>query len=310
MQVLDVMQPGQSAALDYSRTSLRDQLDRLGMRALELDLYADPQGGLYARPVSDRIAGQAPPPVNPVMLEPGFKILHSPDFDAGTVVPSLKVALGELKAWSGAHPRHEPVFVQLEMKSDSFSALNPPAIDQPALLSLEAEIRAGLPASMLLTPDDVRGTFPTLRAAVTKRSWPSLAKSRGKFIFGLDNEDAIRDQYLALSPNKDGQGRLIFVSVAPTHPAAAWMKRNEALTSFDDIQTLVRAGFMVRTRADADRKEILSNTTKRRDAAFASGAQWISTDAPEPDARNPNYVVAWPNHALFRVNPVVLTPAK
>ncbi|RYG70349.1 hypothetical protein EON80_08135, partial [bacterium] len=96
----------------------------------------------------------------------------------------------------------------------------------------------------------------------------------------------------------------LFVSVGPEHPAAAWMKRNDPLGSFDEIQSLVRHGFMVRTRADADMVEVLANDRKRVNAAMASGAQWISTDAPEPTPKQPDYEVAWPNKASWRLNPV------
>ena len=80
-------------------------------------------------------------------------------------------------------------------------------------------------------------------------------------------------------------GRLLFVSVPRTHPAAAWMKRNDPVGSFDEIQSLVKAGFLVRTRADAGTVEARANDAARRDQAFASGAQLISTDYPEPDLR-------------------------
>lgn len=41
--------------------------------------------------------------------------------------------------------------------------------------------------------------------------------------------------------------------------------------------------FMVRTRADYDTVQSRQNDTTQRDAAFASGAQFISTDYPEPN---------------------------
>ena len=50
----------------------------------------------------------------------------------------------------------------------------------------------------------------------------------------------------------------------------------------------VKAGFVVRTRADADTVEARTNDTKRRDAALASGAQYVSTSttvAPTRDSR-------------------------
>lgn len=308
-QFIEMVMPGQGNALDYSNRPLREQLEILGIRQIELDVFGDPEGGLYANPMGARLSGaEANPkdttPIDPAWKEPGFKVFHSPDFDVNTTVVTLRKALRELHVWSKANPTHEPVFVLLELKTETFSATKPPPFDAAALVALESEIRSELPVEEILTPDAVRGDFQSLRTAVTSRGWPHLSQTRGKFIFGLDNEDAVRDRYLALSPDKDLRGRVCFVSVAASHPAAAWMKRNDPIASFNEIQDLVKQGFMVRTRADSDLKEVFANDPKTRDAAFESGAQWISTDAPEPNPRHPGYVVAWPNHAPWRLNPV------
>ncbi len=296
--------PGQGEALNYSHPPLSDQLDS-GIRQLELDVFADPDGGLYADPLGPRLVGDTPINTGDEWKQPGFKILHSPDFDANTRVPTLRGALVELRAWSLAHPNHEPVMVLLELKTESFSPrILPPPFDKDALVRLETEICDELSEAQRLSPDDVRGASPTLREAVRARGWPRLSQTRGKFLFALDNEGNEREAYLALSPNNDGRGRACFVSVAPTHPAAAWMKRNDPQTGFNDIRTLVAQGFMVRTRADADLKEPLAHDRTRFDLAASSGAQWISTDAPDPDPRWPDYFAGWPNHAVFRLNPV------
>ena len=61
-------------------------------------------------------------------------------------------------------------------------------------------------------------------------------------------------------------------------PAAAIRILKEPIRQFDEIQRLVQAGYMVRTRADADTREARENDTRRRAAAFASGAQAVRTD--------------------------------
>ena len=277
-ELIDNFSPGDGAALDYTFAPLSEQLDA-GVRGLELDLYNDPTGGLYSDAFALKFAANKSENQE-VLKQPGFKILHSPDFDVLTTVPTLRLALRQLRAWSGAHPDHAPVLVQLELKTDSFSATKPPDFDDAALRNLEGEIRDEMPATKIIAPDDVRGDVATLREAVTTRGWPAMAQMRGKFLFALDNEDAIRDRYLALSPRKDLKNRLCFVSVVPSHVAAAWMKRNDPVGSFDEIRALVQAGFVVRTRADADGKEIKTGDSTRFGKALQSGAQWISTDAP------------------------------
>lgn len=277
-ELINNFSPGGGDALDYTFAPLHEQLDA-GIRGFELDLYNDPKGGLYADAFALKFAA-ATNDNEEILKKPGFKILHSPEFDVLTTVPTLQLALRKLRAWSDEHPDHAPILVQLELKTESFSAIKPPDFDDAALKNLEQEIRDEMPASKIVAPDEVRGDVAALRDAVTTRGWPTLAQMRGKFLFALDNEDAIRDRYLALSPFNDLKNRLCFVSVAPTHPAAAWMKRNDPIGDFDEIRALVKAGFVVRTRADSDGKEIKSGDRSRFQKAVQSGAQWISTDAP------------------------------
>ncbi len=307
-RLIESIAKGEGEAIEYTHRPLREQLGELGIRQIELDVFNDPKGGLYANPLGARLAGQAVKP-DPVMLEPGLKVLHSPDFDFRTTVATLRQALRELREWSESSPDHEPVMVLLELKESSFSPMTrPPAFDGDALRGLEREIRDEMPAEKILTPDEVRGESRTLREAVTRRGWPKLSEVRGKFLFALDNEGRLRDAYLALGPELDGWGRLLFASVPAEHPAAAWMKRNDPVGGFDEIRGLVAAGFMVRTRADANLREPRANDRGRFERAAASGAQWISTDLPQPDPRWPDYHVAWPAREVFRVNPVVPEP--
>ncbi len=79
--------------------------------------------------------------------------------------------------------------------------------------------------------------------------WPTIKIARGKFMFALDNTDGIRTRYL--EGNTSLENRVLFVSAQGSHhPAAAWFKCNDPVGQFDEIQRLVRAGFLVRTRAD------------------------------------------------------------
>ncbi len=126
-------------------------------------------------------------------------------------------------------------------------------------------------------------------------------------MFALDNEDSKRDLYLEGHPAlKD---RLMFVTVEPSHAAAAWFKINNPIKDFDEIQRLVRQGFLVRTRADADTVQARSGDVTQRDKALASGAQFVSTDYREPDTRFSKYQVQFPGGVVARSNPVSGDPA-
>ena len=61
----------------------------------------------------------------------------------------------------------------------------------------------------------------------------------------------------------------MFTDSTPGEPDAAFIERNDGPAS--EITSLVRAGYLVRARTDADLKEAKSNDTRRRDAMMSSG---------------------------------------
>src|SRR5690606_20409114 len=67
--------PGDASAVRHTHRPIREQLERLGVRQIELDLYADPDGGLFASPAGAGLAASAgyasfPTPPADVMREP------------------------------------------------------------------------------------------------------------------------------------------------------------------------------------------------------------------------------------------------
>ena len=120
-------------------------------------------------------------------------------------------------------------------------------------------------------------------------------------MFALDNGGDTRDRYIAGHPSL--AGRVMFTDSAPGTPEAAFIKQNNP-SDFTAIQELVQQGYMVRTRADADTEQARTGDTTRRDAAFESGAHFISTDYPVPDMRFSDYQVKIPGDNIARCNPV------
>ncbi len=298
MELIQAAVPTEARSLDNSQRSLTDQFELLGVRHIELDVYLDPEGKLYQKPVAYRMATQQKadvPKYDPAgkMTTPGIKVLHSPDFDFRTTVYTLRDALAQVKKWSDGNRRHVPLFILIELKSDSYSPLTRPIPwSEEGFKELEREVLEVFPRERILAPDDLRGGKATLREAVQGIGWPRVDEQRGKVCFLMDNEGSLRDAYL--QPSEILENRLLFTSVDRNHPAAAWMKRNDPVGGFAEIRTLVEEGFLVRTRADAGTIEARNNDDSRLQKAISSGAQLISTDYPEADERFSGYRVSLP----------------
>ena len=287
----------QMDGLEYSHLPIQKQLD-MGLRALEIDVVYDPHGGLYAHPMGMQMEKEnhlAGPPYDPegLMKKPGFKVIHVPDIDFRSNVYTLQQELAILKAWSDAHPNHLPIPITMNAKDDAQPRpgfVRPLKFDKAAFDAWDSELVEGLGRAKLITPDDVRGNYPTLEAAVTAQAWPKLSQVRGKFFFVLDETGQKMATYIDGHPSL--KGRIMFVNQTEGHAEAAFRIVNEPVKDWAYIQYLVRSGYYVRTRADADTVEARKGDYSRLRAALISGAQVISTDYYVPDPRlHTGYVV-------------------
>lgn len=293
-----------AAGLDYSHLPLADQLND-GARAIEIDVVYDPKGGLYAHPAGAAMTGLAvTDDYIATMSKPGFKVLHVQDIDYHAVCTTFVMCLQELKAWSEAHPDHVPILVSLNAKDDTIAmpgSVTPLKFDTAAFDALDGEILSVFSTANLVTPDQIQGTYPTLRDAVLQRGWPALGATRGKFVFALDESGDKIAAYLGT--RKSLEGRMMFVNAPEDSPAAAYLTLNEALTDTAHIAADVQLGYLVRTRADADTAEARVNDTTRRDTALVSGAQYVSTDYMQPDTRFGAYQARMPAGIVAACNP-------
>jgi len=260
--------PALTPARDITQSSLTLQLDRQSVRQIELDVHAD--GGA------------------------GLAVFHV-EGDRGTTCPTFVGCLREVREWSGRHPGHLPVFIVVEPKHEAGAALDDLVVD--------AELRSVFGPKQLLTPDDVQGDAPSLRQAIQERGWPLLGSVRGKVVAVLNDEPATRSGYT--SGETSLRGRAMFVYAEPPSPLGGIIGVPDARVEGVRIDALVRAGYLVRTRADDSGVEARANDPSRALAALASGAQLVSTDYPVAAASG--YVAAAPGTSL-RCNPVTVLP--
>jgi Phosphoinositide phospholipase C, Ca2+-dependent len=266
--------PSRFASLNYSHAPLDVQLER-GVRSVELDLHD--RGGV-------------------------FEVCHIVKIDEGTTCRRLSDGLETVRKWSEAHPGHLPISFLFELKKDGIG-LDPRIrkFDAASLDRLDDLLRSVFPVSRCIRPDNVRGESATLREAVEKHGWPTVAASRGKVFFILHDEGELRDAYVKGHPSL--RNRVMFVRSDETRDDAATLVLDDPRDP--EIPRLVNAGYFIRTRADGDLQTDRPGKPSRLKAAFASGAQIVSTDFPngEPQAGT-GYVVEFAKGAPARVNPV------
>lgn len=310
-------------ALDYEHRPITEQLEDFGIRQFEIDVYADPEGGRFSQRPAAELVGLPVDSGEPALDEPGFKVIHQVDVDFGTTCLTLVACLTEIADWSGDNPDHEPIMIMVETKQESIADATDGAItsevlgvdltevlafDRVLFDALEAEILSVFDRERIITPDDVRGDAATLEEAVLEGdAWPTLDGAAGKVLFALVDTGPTRDVYVGEASSLEG--RLLFTSSEEGRPDAAFLRVDDPIAEGDRIRQLVADGYLVRTRTDVPGIDAPAGDTTRRDAAIASGAQYLSTDYYVADPTlGSDYSVTLPGAAdregAARCNPV------
>lgn len=271
----------QAMALQYGHISMAEQL-KLGLRSFEIDVFYDPKGGHFSNPlgleilkgkgIESEVFDQ-----EKKLLEPGLKVMHIQDVDFRSHHVLFKEQLEVMKTWSMNNVGHMPIIILMNAKDQQVGQLHPVLpFSTEALASIDREIKEVFSPEQLITPDLVRGDHITLEEAVLTKGWPELDKVRNRFLFVLDESQEKTKRYLKAYP--DLKDACLFVNLPEGNSEAAIMVINDPVRDFDKIKQLVKKGYIVRTRADADTREARINDYTRFEKAKASGAQIISTD--------------------------------
>ncbi|MCX8066114.1 MAG: phosphatidylinositol-specific phospholipase C1-like protein [Candidatus Hydrogenedentes bacterium] len=260
--------------LYYELPPIRAQLD-VGIRCFELDLHYH--------------------------IKHGWLVLHVPKLDEESHCRLLLDCLHEFRRWSNENPNHLPIWIILDLTNEyiNWEGYRLPGVSE--LKELETVILESVGIEKIVTPDSVRGDFPTLEDAVLNNNWISLSEARGKFLFIFHNKGRLRRTYTG--EDKSLRGKLMFVNSLPGEGYSATII--SVNPSNEEISSWVRRGYFVITFGCDPKLVSCDICPKIDDKAFASGAQVVMTDYP-PESPHPQtgYYLAFPKGETFRWNPL------
>ncbi len=264
--------PDEEVAPDwlYEHAPLDVQLEEFGVRQVELDVH-------WHAETSE------------------FLVYHVPILDDNTSCETLTGCLALLKTWSDSHPGHQTVFVFIEPKDDLDLHTIEGHYDE-----LDAAILATWPRDRIVAPADVVGDHINLQEALAKQGWPTLGETRGKALFHLLDSGHHRANYLG--PEVSLANRVMHVRGGPETPWGSFVEVGNAQGHEEEITTLAKANYMVRSTADSTNPDSFVNNPDRAAAALVA-SHVISTDFPDPN-RAGDYSFSIPDGAPSRCHPV------
>jgi hypothetical protein len=255
---------------DYSLPSLHEQLEHYGIRSFELDLHLSDESN-------------------------EIEVYHIKFLDERSTCKRFVDCLTEIRDWSNDNRHHIPLFIWIEVKDITGGK------KIRNLSHIEATIRTYL-GDRLITPDDVKGSFASLREAIEQRGWPRLQDVRGKVMFVLLNTNNRHAQtYTRDYTSLDN--RLMFAKAADDQLEKPWaVITHETATDVKKIRRVLANRFIVISTACLAGMQD-DKCLRRRDAALTNGVHIIKDDYPvRPEHRD--YWLTFPGDLDVRCNPV------
>ncbi|MBR3835886.1 MAG: hypothetical protein IKJ69_03750 [Clostridia bacterium] len=255
-------------APEYCSDTLTEQLD-VGIRSIELDIETVVDG--------DDIS---------------FVCAHSPLIDMASSCYNFSLALEEVKMWSDANPRHLPITVIIEPKKFYLLDSGMRFFNMEHARVLDDLLRDVF-GEKLLTPADMMGDYPSLKAMREADGWLPLEECAGKVVVLL-HDTTVTGKYIKQDETIKSQAMF---------PMLRYRDRDKNYASFlivnkpKDIakysqELIFDKNLIVRTRVDT----YGSYNDEDRILTLESGAQILSTDYPtKADMTDVPYSVTFEN---------------
>ena len=248
----------------YCSDTLTEQFN-VGIRSIELDIETVVDGD-----------------------DVSFVCTHSPLIDMTSSCYDFSLALEEIKMWSDANPNHLPITVIVEPKKIFIPDKGMKFLNMDYAQVLDELIREVL-GEKLLTPAEMMGDYPSLRAMREADGWLPLSDCAGRVVVLLHDTTVTKDY---ISQDETIKSQAMF-------PMLRYKDRDKDYASFlivnkpKDIdkysqELIFEKKLVIRTRVDS----YGSYNEEDRILTLESGAQILSTDyPPKADMTEVEYVV-------------------
>lgn len=260
------------ASHEYSHAPLPEQLESQGVRAFELDVHRD--------------------------LDGTISVYHILAIDQETTCDTLEICLMQIKAWSDLNPGHLPVVVWMEIKDDT-GGLSLTSDEQ--LLVIDDVVTGVFGSEQLITPDDVQGEYPTLRARLVAEGWPTLGELRGRVLVTiLDTDEPAEiytDGYTTLA------GRPMFVRADADQLELPWAAIAKLGAGDAEAIAAAHAGNLLIATNVCGADESDDDCFAQRQQAMDAGIHMLKDDFPAPVPER-DYWLEFADGNPARCNPV------
>lgn len=218
-----------------------------------------------------------------------FTCMHSPCLEMTTSCYDFALAMKEIAMWSDNNPGHLPITVIIEPKEIFLPLEDMKVLNLDYAKELDKTLKEAL-GGRLFTPADMLRDYESFGVMRRADDWCKVSDMLGKVLI-LFHECNTTEGYIELDPTLRAQAMFPMLRAKDIdRDCASFLLINKPESEFDDIQEALDNKFIVRTRAD----EFTKVSEKRREKAFESGAQIISTDYPvRPGITADDYVVCF-----------------
>lgn len=220
-----------------------------------------------------------------------FTCMHSPNTQKTTSCYDFSLALKEIAMWSDNNPDHLPITIIIEPKENFIPADGYKILGSKYVDDFDKVLRDGL-GDKLFTPADMLRDYNSFGEMRRADDWCEVKDMLGKVLI-LFHECRATEDYIKIDPSLKSQAMFPMLSASGAQrDCASFLLINDP-ENCDSAYYIDKMNFVVRTRADKFTKV----TGKRREDAFACGAQIISTDYPvRKGITAEDYVVSFENY--------------